>query len=126
MQIEISVVEPDIVSTQPDLLWEEEGAVWLWAFPSLLLWERRIRWLFSLTGGERWKEDLWGIDDAGNLLILEGKRIPGERNPFRQLLRFENGRRENPQVAKLLEAGSLRRRWLTRLQQEVAFTREFR
>jgi hypothetical protein len=124
MQIVTSITEPDIVSTQPTLLSEEEGAFWLWAFPQLLAWDRPIRWLFSLTGGERSKGDLWGVDNAGNLLIVEGKRIPGERNPFRQLLLFERKRRETPQFAKLFEPTSIREFWRDRMEGESVFIGE--
>jgi len=75
MLIEISITEPDIYSTEPASLFEEEGSLWLWALPKLLLWDRPVRWLFSFVSSEKREGDLWGLDEAGNLLIVEAKRI---------------------------------------------------
>lgn len=66
---------------------EEEGTVWLWALPKLLGWPHPIRWLFSPVNGsrvdgKRTTGDLWGIDDAGTLVILEAKRAANETDPF--------------------------------------------
>ena len=66
---------------------EEEGTVWLWALPELLGWPRPIYWLFSPVNGarvdgKRTTGDLWGIDDAGTLVILEAKRAANETDPL--------------------------------------------
>ena len=107
MLIEISITEPDIYSTEPASLFEEEGSLWLWALPKLLLWDRPVRWLFSFVSSEKREGDLWGLDEAGNLLIVEAKRIPGERNPFRKLLHFES----NPK--RKSNSGQTARRWVS-------------
>jgi len=64
---------------------EEESIVWLWAFPDLLPWQYRVEWLFSpVVGKKQWPGDLWGLDDEGNLLIIEAKncRIQLKSDPF--------------------------------------------
>lgn len=57
---------------------------------------------------------------------MEAKRIPGERNPFRKLLHFDQTRRDSPIAAKLLEGGSLRQLWVNglNLKKELDFIRE--
>ena len=48
--------------------------MWLWVWPSLLGWPHEITWLFSPVVGKRpWPGDLWGVDAAGDLLIVEAK-----------------------------------------------------
>ena len=60
-------------------LWTEEEALgWLWANPSLLPWERQVEWLFSPPVWNRkskpqWVGDLWGIDERGEVIIIENK-----------------------------------------------------
>jgi hypothetical protein len=65
---------------------ETEGVVWLSAFPSLLPWPRPVAWLFFPGNSRRlWPGDAWGIDDAGNLLIVEAKVAAEQRqtcDPF--------------------------------------------
>jgi hypothetical protein len=64
---------------------EEESIVWLWAFPYLFPWQYRAEWLFSpVVGNKRWPGDLWGLDNKGNLLIIEAKncRTQLKSDPF--------------------------------------------
>lgn len=68
---------------------EENATFWLWAYPSLLGWHRRFEWLFSpVVGNPKYPGDLWGIDDSGNLLLVETKR--GQRSdPFKSFIGYE-------------------------------------
>ncbi len=68
---------------------EESATFWLWAYPSLLNWPGKLEWLFSpVVGNSDYPGDLWGIDDSGNLLLIETKR--GKRtDPFQDFVNFE-------------------------------------
>ncbi len=68
---------------------EENATFWLWAYPSLLNWPGKLEWLFSpVVGNSDYPGDLWGIDDRGNLLLIETKR--GKRtDPFQDFVNFE-------------------------------------
>lgn len=78
-----------------DLEHEEEVVVWLWAFPSsnsLLPWDKDIAWLLSpVTGKEFYPGDAWGVDEEGNLLIVECKK----QNP-RKSREIKDDKYENP------------------------------
>jgi hypothetical protein len=79
---------------------EEEAIVWLWAKPSLLPWPRPVEWLFSpITGNKEWPGDLWGVDEDGELLIIENKilkRSGHHYDPFRTLFPTRVSRRFAP------------------------------
>jgi hypothetical protein len=71
---------------------EEEAIVWLWAKRSLFPWRRPVEWLFSpVTGDDPYIGDLWGVDDEGELLVIEGKRYKGGKryNPFAKFLEYK-------------------------------------
>jgi hypothetical protein len=76
---------------------EEIGTFWLWAWPDLLGWPFQITWLFSpVTGKSKWPGDLWGLDDRGNLLIVETKLARNDRgpqDPFKDFIGFEESPR---------------------------------
>jgi hypothetical protein len=66
-----------------DAKYEEDAAVWLWAEPRILSWPRGIEWLWSpVNGNSDWRlGDLWGIDEHGQLVVLESKWL-GRGDPF--------------------------------------------
>lgn len=59
---------------------------WLCAWPRLLGWKRRVNWL-RVSDSAKKSQNLWGIDSAGNLLIVEIRAPRGEtvRDPFASL-----------------------------------------
>ena len=62
----------------------------MWAWPEILGWPTDITWLFSPpTGKSVWPGDLWGIDDSGELIIVETKSSLVPRDPFEDLLPFQ-------------------------------------
>lgn len=74
---------------------EEEATVWLWAYPTLLGWPRPVIWLYApVIGKRRWPGDSWGIDSAGNLLIVETKMCKASADPFEDFLAFHRPDRE--------------------------------
>ena len=74
---------------------EEDAVTWLWAFPQLVCWPRPLEWLYTpVVGNRRWPGDLWGIDDGGELLILECKQCRRRDDPFADFLRFHQPDRE--------------------------------
>jgi hypothetical protein len=71
---------------------EENATFWLWAYPSLLGWHRKLEWLFSpVVGNSQFPGDLWGIDEAGNLLLVEMKR-KRQSDPFKDFIGYENNK----------------------------------
>lgn len=69
----------------------ESAARLLWMCPRLLGWKRRIYWLLlrvvDAPRKSRWM--LWGIDSAGQIIIVEAKMDRSEAvdDPFKSLLR---------------------------------------
>src|SRR5438046_1174944 len=76
------------------LMHEEEAAVWLWYLaaawpsqPALPGWPCSIEWIFSpVTGNKQWPGDVWGVDERGELVIVEGK-MGDRRDPFEDFVR---------------------------------------
>lgn len=99
---------------------EEAGTLWLWVWPNLLGWPHEITWLFSPVVGRYWPGDLWGIDEAGNLLIVEAKlgERTGGADPFQDFVKHAV-----PVVGQL--AASLRQRWCKYLAMERDFIRDY-
>ena len=62
------------------------AAYWLRAWPRLLGWKRRVNWL-RVSDSRKTSQNLWGIDSAGNLIIVEIRAHRGEtlRDPFASL-----------------------------------------
>ena len=62
------------------------AAFWLRAWPRLLGWKRRVNWL-RVSDSAKKSQNLWGIDSAGNLIIVEIRTHRGEtlRDPFASL-----------------------------------------
>ena len=60
---------------------------WLFVWPELLGWKRRIYWLRDFYLAKTSCHCLWGIDSAGNLRIVEIRSGRGEtlRDPFKSL-----------------------------------------
>ncbi len=112
----------------PDAIvaYEEEGTLWLWAFPTLLgnTWEG-VNWLFApVTGKHPWPGDLWGLDARGDLLIVETK-LAGARgvDPFADFIGFDKANakfRDKP----VISATSLRDRWEKMLHGEHTFIKD--
>jgi hypothetical protein len=68
---------------------EEEAVIWMWAFPQLACWPRPIEWLYTpVVGKARWPGDLWGIDDSGELLIVECKQCRRADDPYIDFLEY--------------------------------------
>jgi len=99
---------------------EEVGSFWLWAWPELLNWKAPIRWLFSpCTGRDRWPGDLWGVDDEGELIIVEAKRSTAASDPFNDFLYLERRRMTGEFAPPTL--ADIRARWEPLLQSELQF-----
>lgn len=68
---------------------EEEAVIWMWAFPQLACWPRPIEWLYTpVVGKKRWPGDLWGIDDTGELLIVECKQCRRADDPYIDFIEY--------------------------------------
>lgn len=66
---------------------------WLCKWHRLLGWKRRVYWLRVSDSAKKSTQNLWGIDSAGNLLIVEVRTDRGEalRDPFKGLVsHFKN------------------------------------
>jgi len=99
---------------------EEAGTFWLWAWPDLLGWPTGITWLFSPgTGRDRWPGDLWGIDDSGELVIVETKRSTEPADPFEDFLRLEHRRSSGEFIPPKL--ADIRAHWESLLRGERQF-----
>jgi hypothetical protein len=108
-------------SRRTDLVrWEEPGTLWLWAWPELLGWPTGISWLFSPpTDNRRWPGDLWGVDDAGELVIVETKRTLEPADPFQDFVRIEQRRSLGSWIPPTLDG--IRAYWEPRLLEERQF-----
>ena len=97
---------------------EEEAIVWLWHRPSLLPWPRTVEWLFSpVTGKEKWPGDLWGIDEDGELLIIENKQFKGSGGFYDPFTDFCDYKRE----AEFCTADALSKKWSKLYDAELKF-----
>ena len=71
----------------------QAAAFWLCIWPGLLGWKRRVYWLRLSDAARKSGQCLWGIDSAGNLIIVEIRTNRGEtlRDPFKSLMcHFKN------------------------------------
>jgi hypothetical protein len=101
---------------------EENSAVFLWAYPELLDWPTQVQWLFSPCNEKRLHPgDLWGMDAEGNLLIVESKRTSDGPGPFGDLLEHELNRQMASDVAAELSAERLATRWARLHRAELTF-----
>ncbi len=108
---------PDRYSGQLGTLnvYEEEGTVWLWAYPILLDWPCEIVWIDSpVVGNTRWPGDLWGVDRQGELILVEMKRA-GSADPFEDFLSFHDPSRREIRAEELLK------RWQRQHKAELRF-----
>jgi len=99
---------------------EESVSLWLWAWPRLLGWPRRINWLFSpVVGNKKYPGDVWGIDSAGRLIIVETKINSGARlqNPFEDFVPYTKSNANS----HLWSTETLFNRWWGLLISEQAF-----
>ncbi len=104
---------------------EEEAAVWLWYLatgwpsqPALPGWQRPIEWVFSPStnrkqGFPSWHGDLWGVDETGKLVIIQGKQGTGD--PFEDFVEWLSKGLRRPEFT----ANVLRREWEDRLETET-------
>lgn len=98
---------------------EESGTFWLWAWPEILGWPVGITWLFSpISGNYPWPGDLWGVDAAGELLIVETKSSANPADPFEDFLKCEQ-RRSEGQFPPTVQ--SIQTRWEKGLRDERRF-----
>jgi hypothetical protein len=90
---------------------ELQGTFWVFAWPELIPWKHKIVPLLSPCGGKGWKVgDLWAVDEEGQLLIIENKRVRNRESPFKK---FEQH--------GIPAVDELRSDWLTSLEQEMIF-----
>lgn len=95
---------------------EEEAIVWVWAYPELYPWPRDVVWLYApVTGKHRWPGDLWGIDETGDLLIIECKRRKSGTDPFLDFLPYHDPKREE------LTAAHWQKKWARHHRKELSF-----
>jgi len=124
MQTREVVSIPEIHKSQNGTLsiWhEEESIVWLWAFPDLFPWPYRVKCLFTLVdGNKRWPGDLWGLDNEGNLLIIEAKnrRTQLKSDPF---VDFEDLLMSHDSCVEEITSENLRQKWERLLKKELIF-----
>jgi len=124
MQTRKIVSIPEIYKSQNGILsiWhEEESIVWLWAFPDLFPWPYRVEWLFSpVVGNKRWPGDLWGLDNKGNLLIIEAKNCKTKlkSNPFED---FVDLLISHNSYVEEFTSENLRHKWERLLIKELSF-----
>lgn len=64
------------------------AAFWLCVWPRLLGWNRRVYWLRASDSARASGRSLWGIDSAGNLIIVEIRTNRAEtlRDPFKTVV----------------------------------------
>jgi hypothetical protein len=68
---------------------EEEAIAWMWAFPQLAYWPRPIEWLYApVVGNQKWPGDLWGVDNSGDLLVVECKQCRRADDPYIDFLEY--------------------------------------
>src|SRR4051812_25934875 len=70
---------------------ELQGTFWIFAWPELIPWTtNKIVPLVSPCGGRGWEVgDFWGIDEEGQLLIVENKVIRNRESPFKKFEHHE-------------------------------------
>jgi hypothetical protein len=99
---------------------EESASLWLWAWPRLLGWPRRINWLFSpVTGNKDYPGDLWGVDSSGYLIVVETKINRGAilQDPFEDFVPYiESGANSH-----YWSSEALFNRWRDLLTSELTF-----
>lgn len=116
---------PEVYKSQKGILsirHEEESIVWLWAFPDLFHWQNSAEWLFSpVVGNKQWPGDLWGLDNKGNLLIIEAKncRTQLKSDPFED---FENFLKSHDSYMEEFTSENLRQKWEDLLKKELSFS----
>ena len=99
--------------------------MWSWVWPELLGHDRAIAWLFSpVTGNTTWPGDLWGVDEAGQLIVVEAKTCkPGTKvDPFVDFV--EAGASVADGTSSVTSAAALRKRWHRLLDLERTFIRQ--
>jgi hypothetical protein len=107
----------------PEILFqrEEYATLWHWGFHELLEWNCNFEWLFSpVIGNHDYPGDLWGVDEKGNILIVETK-LGAREDPFLDFIEFEKKRRwANPYFVEII-----RSRWAVLYQKEMLFWRTY-
>jgi hypothetical protein len=99
-----------------DLLHEEDALCWLWAFPFLFPRHRQIAWLYTpVVGNTRWPGDLWGIDNYGDLLVIEAKQCSRRDDAFRDFVTFHRDDRLE------LSAAHWEGKWAVHYHAELSF-----
>lgn len=99
---------------------ETRALLWLWAWPELLLWPRPVSWLFpQVNEPPSVPGDLWGIDSAGELIIVEAKTRGLPSDPFGDF--SEAMDRNEPAWQDAMRTSVLRDRWTLLLEREKQF-----
>jgi hypothetical protein len=99
---------------------EEEATLLLWCWPELLGWANDLVWLFSPVVGKTWPGDLWGIDEGGNLVLVETKRATRPDDPMRDFVGYLSERPVRG-LNPLFSFELVSARWERRLAQELSF-----
>ena len=95
---------------------EEDAICWFWAYPRLFPWSAPIHWLYTpVVGNSRWPGDLWGVDERGELLILECKQCRRRDDPFHDFVAYHRSGREE------LTADHWLAKWRRHLRAELTF-----
>jgi len=95
---------------------EEDALCWFWAYSDLMPWPAKIWWLYTpVVGNRRWPGDLWGVDEHGNLLIIECKQCRRRDDPFRDFVQYHHDGREEFTAAHWVQ------KWRKHLKAELAF-----
>lgn len=95
---------------------EEEAVVWLWAFRELFPWDSNIEWLYTpVVGNSEWPGDLWGVDEHGELLIIECKQQLRLDDPYIDFVEYHDDNREE------LSAAHWKEKFLRHLKDELSY-----
>jgi hypothetical protein len=113
-----TVVLPNSKPSTGFVRYEEEATLWMWSWPQLIGWSRPIAWLFSPVVGRRpCPGDLWGVDEEGDLIVVETKFGRGAQDPFADFVGFP----DSDSGAAAVRVPFLRVRWEALLRAEVTF-----
>jgi hypothetical protein len=119
MNQDLIIERPAYSSELPGTTNEEEGTLWLWAYPELLAWPCKIQWLFSpVVGNTKFPGDLYGVDETGRLILVEAKCAVGRADPYEDFIGKTSWFREMPTTI-------LRNRWEKLLRHEHAFIEQY-
>jgi len=119
MNQDFIVERPAYSSALPAPPQEEDGTLWLWAWPELLAWPCNIQWLFSpVVGNKQFPGDLYGINETGRLTLVETKRAVGRADPYEDFI-------GKISWFRTMSTATLRSRWEKLLRDERRFIEKY-